>query len=47
MINSKNDLKEYLNIERKKYDNVHMSWMLFPVGEQDYIWRYQWILRHV
>jgi serine O-acetyltransferase len=33
--------------EKSKYKNIHSLWLVFPVAEQDYIWRCQWLLRHL
>lgn len=46
MIKSHDDLKDCLKTEKAKYKNIHMLWLIFPVEEQDFIWKYQWILRH-
>lgn len=46
MIKSHDDLKDCLKAEKAKYKNIHMLWLIFPVAEQDFIWKYQWILRH-
>lgn len=46
MINNKEDLKRYLKCESEKYPNKHLMGIVFPIGEQDYIWKYQWVLRH-
>lgn len=46
MIQSHDDLKAYLALEKAKYKNIHVLWAFFPIAEQDVIWKYQWILRH-
>lgn len=46
MIKNRGELQDWLHYEKSKYKNVHALWLFFPVSEQDYIWRFQWLLRH-
>ena len=40
MIQSRDDMKAYLVLEKAKYKNIHV-FLLFPIAEQDVIWKYQ------
>jgi len=47
MLHSRSELKAWLTYEKAKYKKIHLLWMIFPISEKDYIWRFQWLLRHL
>lgn len=47
LIETKEELKSILEYEKGKYGRISPCALIFPITEKDFLWKYNWLLRHL